>query len=314
MNLRRIGWPSTARLIAALASLAPAAWAASGPLALENPDEGIFVHLGAQADASAANGGDIANIGFVVGSRCVAVIDSGGSAAIGAALLAAIRERTDRPVCYVIHTHVHPDHGFGDSAFASEPVEFVGHAAFPAALAARRSAYRAALGNALGTAADGSDIVVPTVLVSDALTLDIGDRRLELRAWPTAHTNHDLTVYDPRTRTLWTGDLVFVDRIPVVDGKALGWLGVMDALAAMKPAHLVPGHGPLDRPVDIAIGAQKKYLHKLITECRSAIRNGATLARAVDTIGFDEKKDWLLFDEYHRRNVTAVFTELEWEE
>ena len=71
---------------------------------------------------------------------------------------------------------------------------------------------------------------------------------------------------------------------------------------------------PLDRPVDAAFGAQKNYLHKLITECRAAVRNGTTLAKSVESIGLDENKNWLLFDDYHRRNVTAVYTELEWED
>ncbi len=281
---------------------------------LESPAEGVYLHRGAQADASPANGGDIANIGFIIGSRCVAVIDSGGTAAIGSALLAAIRKLTDKPVCYLIHTHVHPDHGFGDSAFAGSDTVFVAHAEFPAALAARRDHYRAALRQTLGDAASGSEIAVPTRLISGEQTLDIGDRTLVLRAWPTAHSNTDLTVFDLRTQTLWTGDLLFVDRIPVVDGKALGWMMAIDALIAMKPAHLIPGHGPPSRSAEVAFTAQRNYLHKLITECRSALGNGITLSGAVETIGFDENKHWLLFDEYHRRNVTAVYTELEWEE
>ncbi len=314
MNARRIDLRSTASLFAALALFATPAFADAGPLSLESPAEGIHVHRGAQADASPTNGGDIANIGFIIGSRCVAVIDSGGTAAIGKALLAAIRTKTDKPVCYVIHTHVHPDHTFGDSAFAGGDTVFVAHAEFPAALAARREAYRAALQRTLGEAAAGSEIAVPTLLVSSEQQIELGDRILRLHAWPTAHTNQDLTVFDERSRTLWTGDLLFVDRIPVVDGKALGWMRVIDALLAMKPAHLIPGHGPLDRPAAAAFGAQRDYLHKLITECRSAVRNGTTLAEAVDSIGLDEKNNWLLFDDYHRRNVTAVYTELEWED
>lgn len=314
MRAARIGLTSTAALLMA-SLLQPFAGVAAEPaLSLESPAEGVFVHRGAQADASPANGGDIANIGFIVGNRCVAVVDSGGTRAIGAGLRAAIRSKTDKPVCYVIHTHVHPDHTFGDSAFADAATVFVAHAAFPAALAARRDAYQAALDRALGDAAAGSEIRVPTLLVSAEQQLDLGDRILLLRAWPTAHTNQDLTIFDVRTRSLWTGDLLFVDRIPVVDGKVLGWITAIDALIAMQPAHLIPGHGPLDRPVDAAFGAEKAYLHRLITECRSALRNGTTLAAAVDTIGLDDKNHWLLFDAYHRRNVTAVYTELEWED
>ena len=315
MRTRRIGLTSTAALLLALLLPPAVCRAADAPLTLESPADGVFVHRGAQAEPGAANRGDIANIGFIVGSRCVAVIDSGGSRAIGAALLAAIRQRTDLPVCYVIHTHVHPDHSSGDSAFAEAATVFVAHAEFPAALAARRDAFRASLERALGkAAAAGSEITVPGLLISGERTLDLGDRPLRLHAWPTAHTNQDLTVFDERSRTLWTGDLLFVERIPIVDGKALGWLKVMTALRAIDAAHLIPGHGPIDRPADLAFGAQQRYLEQLVGDCRAAVANGTTLAAAVDTIGSDTRSQWLLFDAYHRRNVTTVYTELEWED
>ncbi|MGN6704151.1 MAG: MBL fold metallo-hydrolase, partial [Burkholderiaceae bacterium] len=98
----------------ALLAGVPAA-AAIAPLPMERIAPGVFVHEGEQAETSAANRGDIANIGFVVGKRCVAVIDTGGSAAIGAALREAVRSRTGLPVCYVINTHMHPDHVFGNA-------------------------------------------------------------------------------------------------------------------------------------------------------------------------------------------------------
>ncbi|HEV2979205.1 MAG TPA: MBL fold metallo-hydrolase, partial [Casimicrobiaceae bacterium] len=161
-----------------------------------NPAPGVYVHYGAQAEMTAANAGDIANLGFVVGTTCVAVIDTGGTYAVGRALRAVIRRITSLPVCYVINTHVHPDHVFGNQAFVEDRPEFVGHARLAEALRRRGPNYLRALLRDVGDAAQGSTIVLPTMAVADVQWLDLGGRSLKLRAWPTAHTDTDLTVFD----------------------------------------------------------------------------------------------------------------------
>ncbi|MDD2762252.1 MAG: MBL fold metallo-hydrolase, partial [Methylomonas sp.] len=71
---------------------------------------GIYLHLSEHHWPDRANHGEIANIGFIVGDKCVAVIDTGGNPKKGIALRNAIKQVTFKPVCYVINTHVHPDH------------------------------------------------------------------------------------------------------------------------------------------------------------------------------------------------------------
>ena len=110
--------------------------------ALENPAPGVYVHYGQQAEMTRANFGDVANLGFIVGARCVAVIDTGGTFAVGRALRQAIRRVATVPVCYVINTHVHPDHVFGNAAFADDHPEFIGHARLADAMRRRGPAQR----------------------------------------------------------------------------------------------------------------------------------------------------------------------------
>lgn len=288
--------------------------AAAEPLAVEEIAPGNFVHRGAHAEAGPENLGDIANLGFIVGETAVAVIDSGGSAAIGRRLLEAVRKVTDLPVRYLINTHVHPDHLFGNAVFRDAGAEIVDHANLPRALAARGAFYREALGETLGEAAAGSEVVAPSLTVADSLSLDLGGRRLQLTAHPAAHTDADLTVYDEATGTLWLGDLLFVERVPVIDGSLNGWLAVMEQLRGQPARRAVPGHGPSSVAWPGALAAQEAYLSGLRDGLRKIIAVGGTIEQALaDPRWRGEAARWRLFEAYHKRNVVTAFTELEWE-
>jgi quinoprotein relay system zinc metallohydrolase 2 len=294
--------------------LAAAGASGAADLRVEEIAPGNYVHYGTHEERTGANLGDQANIGFVVGERCVAVIDTGGSLALGVALREAIRRVTPLPVCYVVLTHVHPDHLFGAAAFRADSAQFVGHAELPRALAARGKFYRTTLQRDLGDLAAGSEVVPPTLLVSDRLTLELGGRRLAVRAWPVAHTDNDLTVYDEQTATLWVSDLLFIDHTPVVDGSILGFVKVMESLAAMPARQYVSGHGRSPLPWPQVLGPQQRYLTRLVEETRQALRAKKTIQDAVEEVGYAEAGSWVNFELFHRRNVTATYTELEWED
>lgn len=283
------------------------------PLAVVEVAPGVYVHQGAHEEADADNAGDIANLGFVVGEQAVAVVDSGGSGRVGAALLAAIRGVTDLPVRYVVNTHVHPDHLFGNAAFRAPGTRFVGHAKLPRALAARGPYYLERLRETLGAAADGSEPVPPDVTVEARLELPLGGRTLELVAWPAAHTDADLTVLDRATGTLFAGDLLFMARAPVVDGSLNGWLEVMERLRRLPAERVVPGHGPPAADWPQALAAQEAYLSGLREELRAIIAAGGTIEQALAEVGHGFAGDWLLFEATNSRNVVTAFTELEWE-
>ena len=287
---------------------------AGGPLAVEEIAPGVYVHHGHEQTPSEANNGDIANIGFVIGAEAVAVIDSGGSPTTGERLLAAIRQRTDLPIRYLINTHVHFDHVFGNGAFRDEGPELVAHARLQGALMSRADTYLARFGETVGPAEARRVVMLPTdIPVSERLELDLGGRTLEVVAHQTAHTNNDVTVLDRQTGTLFAGDLVSLNHIPILDGSVLRWLEVMDQLAELPAARVVPGHGPISAPWPDAMEPQRRYLEGLVAEIRALQRSLGTIQQAVGEVGREGAGQWLLFDEYHSRNVTAAFAELEWE-
>ena len=274
---------------------------------------GVFVHRGRQLALDVPGHDDIANIGFVVGSKCVAVIDTGGSLRTGRALRTAIRRSTSLPICYVINTHVHVDHVLGNFAFKGDKPSFVGHATLAAALAHSRDFFVQQYAGDLDAPVTVAQIVAPDCTVEKDLDLDLGDRHLSLHAWPKAHTDSDLSVYDAKTGTLWAGDLLFRERLPALDGSVKGWLGTLDELSGMKVNLVVPGHGSTTHDLIGTIAAQRHYLQILLDGVRAELAQGKSMEDAVAHVGVAEQSHWLLWHSTHPRNVTRAYQELEWE-
>jgi quinoprotein relay system zinc metallohydrolase 2 len=275
---------------------------------------GVFVLPGVHEDASPTNGNAIANVGFVVGGESVAVVDPGGSFAHGQRLRRAVEAATPLPIRYLVLSHAHPDHVMGATAFADLRPEVVGHARLPEALAQRREGYRRMLEREMGAAA-GSDALPPTRLVEDRLALDLGGGRvLEIAAHGPAHTDADLSLFDPATATLWLSDLLFVERIPSLDGSLNGWLRELAALGERRAAaRAVPGHGPPAVPWPGGAAALTGYLEALRDGTRAAIASGVGIAEAPARVAGAEASRWRLAEAYHGRNVSAAYRELEWE-
>lgn len=284
------------------------------PMPFSQVAPGVYVHTGRHELQSADNRDDMSNAGFIVGDDAVAVIDTLGSAQVGAAMRAAIKAITDKPIRYVINTHMHPDHVFGNAAFREDTPEFVAHYKMARGLSARADTYLNNTKAALGEAGfSGTEIVLPTLEVEDKLTLDLGGRELVLEAQPAAHTDNDLIVTDARTGTIFLGDLLFSQHIPTLDGSLRGWLALIDKLEGSAPARVVPGHGPASMKIPAALADQKRYWQTVAGDVRKLIAEGKTLSDATKTAGQSERGKWEMFDQYHVRNVTAAFAELEWE-
>ncbi|CAM3281222.1 quinoprotein relay system zinc metallohydrolase 2 [Paracoccus nototheniae] len=278
---------------------------------------GVFAHFGTSRQMEETADGRIANLGVIIGRDGVAVIDAGVSRAEGQALYVAIRRLTDRPVTDLILTHMHPDHVMGAEVLAEAGARITAHHALPVSLQARAGSYLDSL-QGLYPAPEwiGTRIALPDRLVTDRDRIDLGDRHLDLRAWPTAHTDSDLTMRDSATATLFTGDLLFRDLTPVVDGSLRGWLDWMAGNPAAGAALIVPGHGPASASWRDASDPQRIFLDALATETRNVIAQGLALSEAVPVIADALQplgKIWFSYPATVARNATAAYKELEWE-
>lgn len=305
-------------ILSGLVWLLPVHAQANDDFAIEALGHGIYVHHGAHLDIDDGYQGDICNISFVVGSKGVAVIDTGGSLKVGQQLRLAIAKVTPLPVLYVINTHVHPDHTYGNAAFLASHVdeiepEFIGHEKLAAAMDLRQEQYSKLNAKLLGEDAMGTILVKPSIAVKTNLSLDLGDRKLLLTAHPIAHTNTDLSVMDGQTNTLFSGDLLFIERTPVVEGDVRGLIAELDKLKASGAEHVVPGHGPVSQDLVLAINNAQAYLKVLLSDIRDSIKKGISMEVTMNTAAASEKDKWLLFDVANRRNVNTLYPALEWE-
>ena len=270
---------------------------------------GIFVHQGVHEQISLANGGNIGNSGFIVGRESVAVIDPGGSLAAGQTLRAQIESVTDLPVAYLILSHFHPDHVIGAAAFSDVPT-IIAHKQYARSVVQRSAFYQERFSDLLPNST--TKFVLPTVEVEAQHFIDLGDRRLILQAYPTAHTDNDLSITDVTTQTLWASDLVFAQRTPALDGSLRGWLSVLSAVDQSNVKLVVPGHGAPGTWEEI-VAPQIAYLEALAAFVKKAIDRGTSLATMIKEAGFKNDTGWELYRAQHTTNLTKAYTELEWE-
>ena len=285
-------------------------------LSIEEVAPGIFVHQGKHLDVDKGYQGDISNIGFIIGKERVAVIDTGGTDSIGYALLNEIKKRTNLPIKYIINTHVHLDHIYGNVAFKRKGVEFIGHENLPKAMQFRKEFYEKTNLEYLNIPNDRTIQISPNILVKvlEPIEIDLGNRLLKITAYPIAHTNTDITIEDTKTSTLWTGDLLFIDRAPSIDGDIHGFIESINSLMKVKYNLLIPGHGTPTFEPNLAWNKIRNYLIILRDGIRLAIDEGLDLQMAIDTVAKEESSNWELFDVQNGRNINIIYPKMEWEE
>lgn len=281
---------------------------------LEEVADKIYVHFGLQEDANKINKGDISNIGFIVGDKSILVIDTGGTPSIGEALYKKINDISDLPISYVVITHSHPDHYFGTNVFINGSADIIGHSKLQRSLDANFEFYK---NLQLVNTRDQSVKefknfkITKIVNVDKKLTIDLGNRIVEIKAWPSGHTDNDLSIFDKKTRTLWTEN-IFIKRTPSIRASVKGWKKNLEETSKMDVNLIIPGHGPVKKKNE-ALRPMLSYFNRLIENTRKFHKNNLSLSKAIENFPSKNLENWLLYNIYHPSNVTKVYTELEWE-
>jgi len=293
------------------------------PLDVKKIADGVYVHYGKHENIyEGSNIGDIGNLGFIIGDESIAVIDTGGSHQVGEALKLAIKKISKKPIKYVINTHVHQDHIFGNTAFLSEGVIIYGHFNLKKALKERGSQYIRQISEA-GNKIKGTKIIFPHKIIaetspdqvkklSDKITINLGNRKLLLTSYPTAHTYSDASVFDLKTKTFFVGDLVQDERLPTMDGLVKNWIKVLNEIEKVDFKIMVPGHGKIQKD-NTALKKTKTYLQVLYNDVIDALKKDIPAEKVIEIAAESEKDKWVLFDRINPGNVVRTLIRYEWE-
>jgi glyoxylase-like metal-dependent hydrolase (beta-lactamase superfamily II) len=266
--------------------------------------------------ASAANRGFMSNAGFVVTREGVVVFDALGTPVLGQALVAAIRKVTSQPIRRVIVSHYHADHVYGLQPLKAAGAEIWAHrkgeAYFTSGQAEERLEQRRR--DLYPWVDEKSRVVKPDLWLEGDTDFKLGGLTFRILYAHGAHSPEDVMLYVVEDRLLFAGDLLFAGRVPFVgNADSKGWLAAMDAMIAVKPAVVVPGHGPVSRDVERDLVLTRDYLAYLRESMGKAVAELETFDEAYARTDWTRFKGLPAFEQANRINAYGTYLLMEQE-
>lgn len=259
------------------------------------------------------NGGFRMNLGFVVGSDAVAVVDSGYGDTMADSMLAHIRSVTDRPVRYVINTNSQPHRILGNAVFRKQGATVIASADAAQRITADGPAMAATAEGILGLA-QGSITApgTPDRALAESTELDLGGISLKIIPVGHAHTPGSLIVEVVEDKAIYTGDVLYRGRLLAVlpVSSVDGWIGAFDSLRTYGEARFVPGHGKAGSLADFEHSTYG-YLTTLKSHMDGAVDQGMGLQDAIDSLDQSAWSELADFDALAGRNAHQVYLQRE---
>jgi glyoxylase-like metal-dependent hydrolase (beta-lactamase superfamily II) len=288
--------------------------ATAAGLELQPVTDKVYAIVGELSNRSPSNLGNNATFGIVVTSAGVLLIDSGGSYRGAQEIHQVIKQVTELPVVMVINTGGQDHRWLGNDYFKRQGARIVASAQAVADQQARTQDQLIGLTNLLGEAGiKGTDPVYAAETFDQRLDLTLGETRIEIRHSGQAHTPGDSYVWLPQHQVMFTGDIVYVERMLGVGSQSnsKSWIEVFEAMAAFEPRHLVPGHGKAT-----TLAQARKDTLGYLQFLRSAIADFMDDGGDISDIGSIDQSSYHYLQNHETlagRNAQQVFTEMEWE-
>lgn len=287
--------------------------AAVEPLEVTRVTDAVFSAIGETQPPTYGNAGHNNNLSFVITGDGVLVVNGGDNYLLAEALHVAIRERTDQPVRWVVNENGQGHAFLGNCYWAAQGVPIIAHRDAVAEIEAHGGRSLAAMQARNREKAEGTTIFVPDHPVGDHHTLQMGDTRIEILRFGPAHSPGDVSVWLPEERVLIAGDIAFHQRLLGIfpDTDVVGWIASFDAMAALEPVIVIPGHG---EPTDIETLRYytQGYLKFLTAEVQRILDDDGDLADAynIDQSAYSHLDT---FEELAGKNAGRLYQTMEME-
>jgi glyoxylase-like metal-dependent hydrolase (beta-lactamase superfamily II) len=256
----------------------------------------------------------ISNAGFVVTPKGVVVIDALGSPVLAQKLIQEIRKVTKQKIVAVVLTHYHADHVYGLQEFKRlgatvyaqrDGLNYLTSETAKQRLIASRIDFAPWVN-------ENTRLVAADVWIDQSKTITVGGVEFILNRVGPAHAHEDLIVYVPSEKVLFAGDLVFRGRIPFVgNADSRGWVSALNEIQKLKPAIVVPGHGPYSTNAVEDVVFTRNYLAYLREVMGPAARDLDPFEEAYAKADWSEYDGMPLFRAANRMNAYNVYLSIQ---
>lgn len=266
-------------------------------------DENSYYFYGKEEYFSPTNGGDIANVSFIITKNSVILIDTGSSFEYGLQVKQNIEKITSKPIKYIINTHHHPDHFLGNSAFEKGDIFATNYT--KEEIAKNGDLYITNLVNIVQSAMKDTKIKIPNNILNEK-ELVFDDYKLKI-LYLDGHTKSDVAIYDENSKILYASDLVFNRRtLATPHANLQTWIKTLEELKKIDYKILVAGHG-IASVGKTAIDENIVYLRFLDNTLKQSARNGLDIFEILNKPIPKEFENFSMFKEEFERSVINLY-------
>ncbi len=267
-----------------------------------------------KAGIATDNKGFISNAGVIVTNKGVVVFDALGTPSLAWKLVQKIRKLTDKPIVKVVMSHYHADHIYGLQVFKELGAQIIapdGVYDYIDSEGARERLEERRL-SLDPWVNDDTYIVKPDKILDKGESFKVGDVTFTINVIGPAHSDGDMTLYVENDRVLFSGDIIFEGRLPLLgNNNTKHWLNTLQTLQTEKLRALVPGHGPAAKEPARALTLTRDYLAFIREKMAAAVEDLTEFDEAYNSVDWSRFKSLPAFKEANRKNALQVYLSLE---